>query len=180
MKIKNYLGFTLVELMVVVAISMVLMGAGMVAYNSYNSREKTNQAASEIVSQINLAKSTALTNQIAAGFVDSLDYVAVVLENGTISAFPVNMVSGIGSSYFSKEIIDDGIVISNLSFGDLQFGATTGKLLLKDADPSFNANPLSASEVGISLTIASNAEGDDQKMILVTPAGIIKLSTIEN
>lgn len=172
----NNTGFTLVELMVAITISMVLAGVGIVSYNRYDMREKTNQTASEVVSYINLARSMAMTNQKTDGFSAGLDYVSVVLRDGTISAFPVNISSGTGPSYFSKVITDNGTTITQLDFGDLQFGTTTGKLLLKEADPSFNVYPPPASGVGVSLTVVSGADSDDKKKIVVSPIGIVKLS----
>ena len=163
-----------------ITISMVLAGVGITSYTSYSMREKTNQTASEVLSSINLARSLALTNQITDGFVDGLDYVAVVLKEGIISAFPVNVASGTGPSYFSKKITDDGADISSINFGSLQFGATTGKLLIKEVAPSFNVYPPEAASVGVSFTITSKSNNDNQKMIVVSPVGIIKLITVEN
>ena len=146
----------------------------MAAYNTYNNREKTNQTASEVVSYINLAKSMALTNQVTANFTNSLDCVAVQIKNGYITAYPENIALGVGSSYFSKKITDNGATISTINLGMLRFGSNNGKLL-----DSFGA-PVSASAVGTTIMITSNLSGDDKRVVSVSPAGIIKLTSVNN
>ncbi len=167
--------------MVVITITMVLTGVGITAYTSYDMREKTKQTANEILSSITLARSMAITNQKTDGFTGDLDYVAVVLDEGIISAFPVNKTSGTGPSYFSKKISDDsGAVVSTINFGGLQFGATTGKLLLKKTAPSFEVYPPQATSIGVSFTITSSSNSSDKKMITVSPIGNTTLVTINN
>ena len=163
-------GFTLVELLVVVAVSILMTGGGMTAYGKYQLREKVNSTTNEIVSYINLARNMAVTNQVTDNFSEGLDYVAVVIGNGNMSASPVNVMVGVGpSAYFTKVLTTEGVTISPINFGDLQFAANTGRLLTKDP-LSFSAYPVSAgSTKAISIEFGSN-----KKIISIDSMGVIK------
>lgn len=162
--------------MVVVTIGMLLVGGVSVATSSFLARERVASSAKELVSIINIARNFAVTNQVPAGFV-GLDYVAVTLtSNGLVSAFPVNNTTGIGSSYISKQAGGPGISFTPISFGSLLFGAGSGKLVGKNADPSYVSYPLpSASNVGVTV---SSAENSITRQIIVNPFGSVSSTNL--
>lgn len=165
-------GFSLVELMVAVTVSVVIMSGVAVSVSGYFANEKVDRARGELVSSLNLARNMAVTSQVTSGSF-GLDYVAVTLTtDGVVSAFPVNNVSGSGPAYFSKDISDDAVTVSRISFGDLQYGAGSGKLVGKNPQPSFGSYPLPASQsVGVTL---SSLEKDITKYIMVGSLGTIR------
>lgn len=169
-------GFTLIELMVVVVISMVLMGGAVVGINRYFAGEKLNSAASETESVLNLAKIMAVTNQSPAGF-GGMDYVAVTIStDGIISVYPVNNSSGIGSSMVAKDLRNTRATFSQIDLGGLQFGAGSGKLLGKNAAPSFASYSLAAnSSVGVTISLAEVAE---TRQLVISSLGEIKISKL--
>ncbi|MBI2465334.1 type II secretion system protein [Candidatus Shapirobacteria bacterium] len=162
-------GFTLVELMVVITIGIVITGGAMVSVTKYVAKEKLVQAASEVVSMVDLARNMAIINQVTAGFTN-LDYVAVTLtSSGVVSVFPVNNISGVGSSLVTKKIGSGGIVFSSLNLGGLQFAAGSGKLVGKNPSPSYQSYPLPpTTNVGITI---SSTEVSETQQIIISPFG---------
>lgn len=59
----NLLGFTLIELMVVITIISIITGIGVASYNKYNSRRIVEKAAEELRANIRLAQSRAINNE---------------------------------------------------------------------------------------------------------------------
>jgi len=157
--------------MVVVTIGMLLVGGISVATSSFLARERVSSSAKDLVLIINIARNYAVTNQVPTGFT-GLDYVAVTLtSSGLISVFPVNNTSGVGSSYISKQSGNLGINFTPISFGGLQFAAGSGKLVGKNADPSYVSYPLpAASNVGITV---SSAENSVTRQIIINPFGSV-------
>ena len=103
--VKKIKGFTLVELMVSVAITVVLVGVGVTSMTRFYARDKITAAKNELVSGIKLARTYATTSQVPAGYAAQLDYVALTLStDGTLTVYPVNVGLGVGTSYFSKVI----------------------------------------------------------------------------
>lgn len=164
-------GFTLIELMVVVTIGMLLVAGVSVSTGSFLARERISSSTKQLISTINLARSFAVSNQTPSGFT-GLDYVAVTLTSaGLVSVFPVNNNTGIGNSYVSKQVGDLGISFTPINFGGLQFAAGSGKLLGKNADPSYVSYPLpSTSNVGVTI---SSAETSQFRQIIINPFGSI-------
>jgi prepilin-type N-terminal cleavage/methylation domain-containing protein len=158
-------GFTLIELMVAITVSMIMMTGLGLSINNYYNVEKINQTNGDLVSLISLARNLAVTNQRPAGFTEDLGRVVVnVNSNGLVEAFAYGNVSGIGGSYFSKDIADNRV--STTISGDLRFVAGTGKLV----DNFGNLLP-SSTEIGI--VIASEDVGETRQVI-ITSLGTIK------
>ncbi|MFZ2153129.1 MAG: prepilin-type N-terminal cleavage/methylation domain-containing protein [Microgenomates group bacterium] len=158
-------GFTLIELMVVISISMLLITGVSVAVTRFSSGENLNAAMTELVTMFDLARSTAVSNQTTTGFVD-LDYVAVTLTtDGWVSIMPVNNSTGVGNSFSSKYVGGSGIIFTSLNFGDLLFAAGNGKLLGKDPLPSYSSYPLS-SAAAVGVTITSANVGNTRQVII--------------
>ena len=63
-KIHASYGFTLIELMVVVAFIGILTSLGIAAYSSYNSSQEVQSSTANVQSMLNTAKSRSLTQVI--------------------------------------------------------------------------------------------------------------------
>lgn len=63
-KIHTSYGFTLIEIMVVIAFIGILTSLGIAAYSSYNSSQEVQSSASNFESMLNTAKSRSLTQVI--------------------------------------------------------------------------------------------------------------------
>lgn len=163
-------GFSLIELMVVVVVGFVLIGGVSLGVNDFLTKEKVNQAANELVSSLNLARSLAVSNQSPEDF-GGLDYVAVTIgSSGLIEAFPVNNNIGPTTAFFSKTLTSNSITVSPaIGFGELQFGAGNGKLVRKDAS-NYNIYPLPPGDT--KAVIISSAETTLRKKISVSAYGI--------
>jgi len=62
-KRKDYLGFTLVEMLVAVAIGLILLGAVVVGYLNFANRRELQQKAYELKSQLRLVRSKAINGE---------------------------------------------------------------------------------------------------------------------
>jgi type II secretory pathway pseudopilin PulG len=164
-------GFTLVEMLVAIGITMLIATLLLIGANSFLSKEKVKQVSAELASYLSAARNLAATNQGPSGF--KIDYVAVTLTtDGILKAYPVNA-SGVGSSYFTKTVVASKLSITSLNLGDLQFAAGSGKLLGKNAS-NFGSYPLpSNQEVGISVV---TTDYGDKKLILINSFGTITVN----
>ena len=123
-------GFTMIELLVVLAITVVLVGIGVMSMGLFSSRDNVASAKNELLSAIKLAKNYAMTMQSPAGYVDQLDYVAVIVKpSGVVEVYPVSANYGVGISYFSKTLGSADVKIGPVNFGDLMFSVPDGKLV---------------------------------------------------
>lgn len=158
-------GFTLIELMVTVAIGIVLVGVGVVSMTKFLSREHMASARTEILSAVKLARNYAVTDQKPSTFSDQLDLVAVTIgANGQLSVWPVNLISGTGASYLTENVSSNGAIITPVDYGELLFSVPEGKLLMPDG----------ITPVGSGDTVAvliSSAEGVAETMTVSVDAG---------
>jgi prepilin-type N-terminal cleavage/methylation domain-containing protein len=157
-------GFTLIELMVSVAIGIMLVGIGVVSMNGFLGREHLSTARNEVMSAIKLARNYAITTQKPAGFAPQLDYVAVTIDaSGQLSILAGNVSSGAGTSYLTKNVNKDGAVSTIV--GTLLFSVPEGKLLANGSTPA-------ASDYVVTVTISS-AEVADIMTVSVDAGGRI-------
>ena len=162
-------GFTLIELVVVIAIGMVMVGVGVVSITKYLAREHVVSAKNEILSAFKLARSYAITAQRPTGDSEQLDYVAVTLTaDGKLGVWPVNYDSGdTGPSYLAKDISEDDVVLTPIAYRDLFFSVPEGKLLSSDGSV-----PAVSSYV-VSLPISSTAGVAETLSVSVDAGGKI-------
>lgn len=64
---KNKLGFTLIEMMMVVTIMGILIMAGVAAYNDFNRKQRVRQAAQSLVTTLRAAQKNADRSELPAG-----------------------------------------------------------------------------------------------------------------
>lgn len=155
MKINK--GFTLVELMVVVAVVVVLAGIGAASLNKFNNNQKLDAAKEELVTDLKLARNMATTSQLPSGVSGLLKYVEVVISNKTVTAR--GWVSDSSGQYFSKsnEVFNS---ISS-SFG---FSVENGRL-------TNGSGVLSADS--LCLTLYFETDSTNRKFVNIETSGLI-------
>lgn len=65
-------GYTLIEIMVAISISLIITWVGLAYYSAFNRRQKVEQTAQTVVADMNLAKNLALSQQKPATSCDTL------------------------------------------------------------------------------------------------------------
>jgi len=151
-------GFTLVELMVVVAVIIVLTGIGAASLNKINNNQKLEGLKNELVSSLNLAKSMAITNQLPSDVNDSLKYVQIIMSTGnSMRADAVTMNNG-NQTYFTKE---NESITNNSSFG---FSIENGRLT--DSNGVLVSDPLC-------FTLLLESNPDNIKYVYIDTSGLI-------
>jgi len=155
MKIKqNILAFTLIEMMVVVAITMLLAGVGAVALNNFNNNQRVDAAKEALITDLKLARSLAKTNQVPSG----AGFVLVNINNGVVSASADN--GSENESYFNNE--NEGVVGVSSAFG---FAVETGQLT--------DGEGILWSSSDITFTLSLDDEFGNEKCIRVEGSGLI-------
>ena len=154
-------GFTLIELMVVVAVSTMVVGIGVISVSSSLYRQRVQAARTSLISSLRLARNYAVTSQSPSGYNNQLDYVSVnISTGGNVSASAANLTAGVGTSYFSKNISEDEVKISS---GTLLFSVPEGKIL---------SNPTTPAEASYVLTVGiSSVEGPVETATVQVDAG---------
>ncbi|PJE66808.1 hypothetical protein COU93_02245 [Candidatus Shapirobacteria bacterium CG10_big_fil_rev_8_21_14_0_10_36_6] len=122
LKIKNcFLGFTLIELMVAIALMIIFAGSGVVYLNNFNVKQKLDKAKAEVVSMVKMSQNYAKIKQTPVGNSDEVRYVRLRKNGSNIEAD----INGIGTTYFSSNITDNGLTIT---FDNLYFWGGSGQL----------------------------------------------------
>jgi prepilin-type N-terminal cleavage/methylation domain-containing protein len=137
-------GFSLVELLVVVAIILVLTGIGSYTINFFIQGREISQVRDSLSDQIKMAKNLSNTNQLPDKSAD-LAYVKVIILNNKLTVEGVNN-NGIGtteSPYFYTNLDDDVLLtVTNNSVVVNSFGflGKTGRLT--DGDGQASGGPV--------------------------------------
>lgn len=153
-------GFTLIELLIVLTIVGLVTGGGVVYLNRSNALQKIDTAKQEILSNLRFARNLAITNQKPSGF-GALAQVRVSLTSGGVmTSWPVDTVGGVGASYFSKDLTQDGVSVT-LSVGTtFGFSAYEGRFMGV------------GNTLGIKIASTELAVGDT-KQLIITQSGLI-------
>lgn len=157
-KIKNIFGFTLVELMVVVAVMIILTGIGAAALNKLNNSQELDSLKNEMINSLNLSRSMALTNQLPNGINDSLKFVLVTMTVGTSLRTDAVTIDSGAQTYFVK---NNKAITTNNSFG---FSIENGRLT--DGNGILTSTPLC-------LSLSLDNDTDDKKYIYIETTGLI-------
>lgn len=166
LKIKNLSrGFTLIELMVAITVSMVIITGLGLSINNYYNLEKINQTKSELAGLLSLARTLAVTNQRPEGLTDDLGYVAITISaQGLVTATAYSSNLGVGGTYFSRDVTDSRVEVNSGS--NLNFLAGSGKLV-----DSFGVLLNPATEV---VTTISSLDVAETRSVIITSLGTLK------
>jgi Tfp pilus assembly protein PilE len=132
LRIKNEVrGFSLIELIIVVAIAMLLAGIGAAAVNSFTLSRKIDTVTGELVAQLKLARNMAITNQLPSGTSGNLSYVKVDVANDfTITASAYNKdKTGVGTFFTKKIEATSGLVLTVSPISNFGFWGASGRLI---------------------------------------------------
>ena len=158
---RKYKGFTLIELIVAVAVIMILAGVGAMSLNNFNGVKELESTREEVSGFIKLAKNLAVTRQLSTG-TSNLKYVRVSISGNILTITGIDNVGNQDTSppYSSVGInTKNGITINAPSFG---FMASTGRL-----------TDLNGTLVGTTMAV-DVSRGTDKKTIIVNDLGTIK------
>lgn len=167
-------GFTLVEMMVGVSLTLLITGFILTGISRYQARDKIRATTNELVSAIKLARNYAITSQRPKGYNSQLDYVAFrVTANGIITVNPVNITSGTGVAFVNKSVASQNTQITAVNFGELLFSVPDGKLLKLKGNvvpPLYDTEPQAAS-YSVSINITSPENDDESRTIIINSLG---------
>lgn len=151
-------GFTLIELLITITIIGLVTGGGILYLSRSNALQKIDTSKQEILSNLRFVRNLAITNQKPFGFGNLAQYKVTLDANGLMTTWPVDMAGGIGSSYFSKDLTPDGVIL-NLSNGSpFGFSSYEGRFLGVGSSMVINISELS---IG------------DTKQLIITQSGLI-------
>jgi len=158
-------GFSLVELLVVVSIVLLLAGGAFVYINDFNAKQKMESTRKEVVANLRLARSYALTGQKSGS--DDLNYVEIrISQDGLMEAWPNE---DVGSSYYSVDVSPIGVGISVVPDESLFFKAYEGKML-KRVDSVLVSFPVDQT---VKVVIASGEGVGETRVVEIKSSGMI-------
>lgn len=113
--------FTLIELMVAIALVIIFAGSGVVYLNNFNVKQKLDKAEAEVKSMVKMAQNYAKIKQPPVDNSAEVRYVRLRKMGSNIEAD----INGIGATYFSNSISEPGLTVT---FSSLYFWGGNGKL----------------------------------------------------
>jgi prepilin-type N-terminal cleavage/methylation domain-containing protein len=121
-------GFTLIELIIAVAVLAITSALTLLTMNNYNNNQAQRSVRSEIVANLRMARSLAKTMQKPDGLTGNLRYVEVTIYGNTV--VEAKAVNSIGASgiYFSRNVGKKGVSVSEPS-EPIIFAPYEGKLM---------------------------------------------------
>lgn len=151
MKVNFYnltksVGFSLIELLVVISITLVLTGIGTYSISKFNQIHETTEVKEYLFDRLKLARNLSVTNQLPDKSTN-LKYVKItVLGNDlTVEAVKNDGTTTSQSPYFSEKLDENGsfsITMTNNSSQVNSFGFSSRDGKLTDADGKLSNGPL--------------------------------------
>lgn len=165
---KRKRGFTFIELLISISIIMLLVGGVMASFNSFAVKNKLDNAKEEVMSNLRLARSYAVSMQGVGGVSGSnLKYVKVEMNTDGVMAVTMNS----GGEYFSRDLTPAEMTVA-MTPNPLLFGAYEGKAAkLSGVNLQF-FNIGTGETASIVLTLEMDL-GGDSRTIIVNAAGVI-------
>jgi len=127
---NNNFGFTLIELIVALAILMLLSNMGLNMVKDFNAKQKLESAKEEILANLRVARNYAITNQLSVGATG----VVFNLNNGAVT------ISDTGQTFLSKTIFTSEIVATIVG-SPIVFSVTDGRSLNGNIGITLVSNP---------------------------------------
>lgn len=127
--IKKSLGFTLIELIVVISVAAVISVIGIAAFVSYNQTQLLNTAASDIANMFNLAKSRAASGvkPTTCSSSQSLNGYQILI-NITNRTYELNAICSPAASLIVRNTLPNPIIFSSADPTTYLFQVLTGGL----------------------------------------------------
>ncbi len=122
-------GFTLIELMIAVAVLAITSGLTLLTMNNYSTNQAQAAVRSEIVANLRMARSLAKTMQKPDGFTGDLRYVEVIIYGNVVMEAWAYDSLGVGATYFSRNVAKKGVAVSEVVSGEIIFAPYEGKLM---------------------------------------------------
>lgn len=151
-------GFTLIELMVAIALVIVFAGSGAVYLNNFNIKQKLDKAEAEVRSMIKMSQNYAKIKQPPVGNSAEVRYVRLRKTGSNIEAD----VNGIGTTYFSNNITQVGL---GITLNTIYFWGGTGQLS-SDANGTF-FGPTDR----VNITITLNQGVSETRVVVINSLG---------
>ena len=151
-------GFTIIELVISLAVFVILTGGALLYINNFNSRRDLDLAAEEVAATLRMTRNYAITSQSPNNFTGELIRVGAMITNvgntGIISGFGVNG-EGVTFPYFEKYI--NNVNFLDVGETDIVFTVFEGKLL--HGNESIGMSLVSSSGSGETRTIKIDVSG---------------------
>lgn len=128
---KKNLGFTLIELIIAIAIGMLVVGFGSVALNESNEKQKVEAVRQELLANLRLARNYATTEQFPDDTPEGTDRVTINIDNNGLMVAKAQWlnkqtqeVADTGYVFYSRDITPKGIIINA---PEIKFSVTNGR-----------------------------------------------------
>lgn len=132
---NNNFGFTLIELIVALAILMLLSNMGLNMVKDFNGKQKLESAKEEILANLRVARNYAITNQLSPGATGAI----FNLNNGVVT------ISDTGQTFLSKTIFNSEIAVTTIG-SQIVFSVTDGRSINGDVGITLFSLPTNTSK----------------------------------
>jgi len=129
-------GFTLIELLVAITIGMLVVGFGSVSLNNFYENQKVDVVKQELMSNLRLARSYAITNQFPPESSADTDRVGVLIDEDGLMTVGTQTTGNTGNDttvkyiFFSKDVTPKGVGVTFYGPGGtkiIRFSVTDGR-----------------------------------------------------
>jgi len=161
-------GFTFIELLISISIIMLLVSGVMASFNNFAVKNKLDNAKEEVMSNLRLARSYAVSMQgaeLTAG--SDLKYVKVEMSTDGVMTSKMDS----GQQYFGRDLTPAEMTVV-MTPNPLLFGAYEGKAAKLSGGNLQFFNIGTGETASIVLTLETDL-GGDSRTIIVNAAGVI-------
>lgn len=153
-------GFTLIELLIVLVITGLITGGGLLYLSRSNSLQKINTSKQEVLSNLRFARNLAITDQKPSGFGNLAQVNVSLSSNGTMVLKPIDITGAAGPNYLSKDLTPDGVTVTLSAGTTFGFSSYEGRFIGV-------GNTLVITFSSVELSVG------DTKQLIITQSGLI-------